>query len=318
MLGKLTCCCDHSCTFSPSSSSVESCLSTLRDIHPRRWWVHHHATLWLALFSHSECFVTETQWIFLLCPCVLQVTACFAMYIVAMLGIIISFSMRLSVLSRLRYYGFYYYADASVRGVSFKQIGHNSPFHSVIWNKLNLVSLSSVNAYCIWISHDHLGCVCVRNPHLLKYCSTFGSEVHQNSGKSRFTSRTMFSVNPTKIAATNWWSLSYFSNTLVLQSQLETINTPKSKCVCPFVPAVSSFFLTCAHVSFSSSSSKSRQYRVSSLQTKASETIILKRTSLFILSVTKQKRSHFKPWSCVANTMYVVSTSCHLMGAVEQ
>lgn len=144
-----------------------------------------------------------------------QVTACFAMYIVAMLGIIISFPMRLSLLSRLRYYGFFYYADANERGVSFKQIGHNSPFHSVIWNELNLVSLSSVNAYCSWISHDHLGCVCVRNPHLLKYCSTFGSEVHQNSGKSRFTSLTMFSVNLTKIAATNWWSLSYFSNTLV-------------------------------------------------------------------------------------------------------
>lgn len=72
-LENLTCCCDHSCTFSPSSSSVESCLSTLRDIHPRRWWVHHHDTLWLALFSHFECFVTETQWI-LLCPCVLPLS----------------------------------------------------------------------------------------------------------------------------------------------------------------------------------------------------------------------------------------------------
>lgn len=57
-----------------------------------------------------------------------QVTTCFAMYIVAMLGIIISFSMRLSLLSRLRYYRFYYYADANERGVSFKQIGHNNPF----------------------------------------------------------------------------------------------------------------------------------------------------------------------------------------------
>lgn len=46
-----------------------------------------------------------------------MVTVCFAMYIVTMLGIIISFIWRLSIISRLRYYGFFYYADASKRGL---------------------------------------------------------------------------------------------------------------------------------------------------------------------------------------------------------
>lgn len=153
-----------------------------------------------------------------------QVTVCFAMYIVAMLGIIISFALRLSLLSRLRYYGFFYYEDAQQRGVSFRQIGSTSPFHLLIWNELNLLSLSSGFAYCIWVSHDHLGSVRVWNPCLLKYCGPFGSEVHQNSGKSRFSSLNMFPVNPSKITVTSWWPLSNFS---VESGVLIQIGNPK-------------------------------------------------------------------------------------------
>lgn len=132
-----------------------------------------------------------------------QVTVCLAMYIVTILGIIISFCLRLTIIMRLKYYGYYYYElDAHVRAVSRKQTGHNSCFFFQWYeNEPNLVSHSSGFLDCNWVSHDHLGCVCVWNPHVLKYCSTFGSEVPWHSGKSCFTS----------LNSTNQCSLSYFS-----------------------------------------------------------------------------------------------------------
>lgn len=145
MLGKLTCCCDHACTFSPSLWSVESCLSTLREIHPRRWWVHQHAPFWLCSVTLSVLWqkLIESS-CFALLFFLFQVTMCLAMYIVTMLGIIISFCWRLSLLFQLRYYAFFnYYTDARGRVVSSNQTGHKFPFHSIIWNDLHLVSLSS-------------------------------------------------------------------------------------------------------------------------------------------------------------------------------
>lgn len=60
------------------------------------------------------------------------------MYIVTILGIIISFCLRLSILFRLRYYGYYYYEkDSHARAVSLKQTGLNSCLISDM--KMNLI-----------------------------------------------------------------------------------------------------------------------------------------------------------------------------------
>lgn len=128
--------------------------------------------------NEFPCFVV----VFFFC----QVTACLALYIVTLLAIIISFCLRLTVLSRLRYYGYYYYySDTNARGVRFRQTESSQfPFYSTIGKLTSFDVISLGIAYCIGISHDHLGSVCVWSSCLPKYCSALGSEVHRHSGKS--------------------------------------------------------------------------------------------------------------------------------------